>query len=84
MSLALLFRVSDQAISQIVFETTTVLWSALEDHVMPVPTEDVWLSKAAEFEVMWNMPHCLGAIDGKHVRIQVSTSSKVSISKAFL
>lgn len=32
-------------------------------------TEEEWLEVAAEFERMWQFPHCLGAIDGKHIRI---------------
>lgn len=29
-----------------------------------------WLQIAKEYERVWNFPHCLGAIDGKHVLIQ--------------
>ena len=32
-------------------------------------TEEEWLEIAADFEKKWQFPHCLGAIDGKHVRI---------------
>lgn len=32
-------------------------------------TEEDWLEIAAGFENKWQFPHCLGAIDGKHVRI---------------
>lgn len=32
-------------------------------------TEEEWLEVAAEFERMWQFPHCLGSIDGKHIRI---------------
>ena len=72
-SLTYLFRVSEQTISECAFETTTIIWSALENIVMDAPTEDDWLKVAADFEVMWDLPHCIGAIDGKHVRVRVST-----------
>lgn len=32
-------------------------------------TEEEWLKVAAEFETRWQFPHCLGSIDGKHIRI---------------
>lgn len=32
-------------------------------------TEEDWIQIAAEFERKWQFPHCLGAIDGKHIRI---------------
>ncbi|KAK3929699.1 Protein ALP1-like [Frankliniella fusca] len=64
-SLSYLFRVSSQAISKIVAEVTSAIWNVLKRRVFRDLTEDLWLRSAAEFQVMWNIPHCLGAIDGK-------------------
>ena len=36
---------------------------------MPATAED-WRGVAMEFEVKWNNPCCIGALDGKHVAIQ--------------
>jgi len=33
-------------------------------------TEHQWRTVADGFWTQWNFPHCLGALDGKHVRIQ--------------
>ena len=38
---------------------------------LKVPSTDAeWLEISKKFEEKWNFPHALGAIDGKHVRIQ--------------
>ncbi|KAG8237586.1 hypothetical protein J437_LFUL003310 [Ladona fulva] len=33
-------------------------------------TREEWLRHAEAFNVQWNFPHCLGALDGKHIVIQ--------------
>jgi hypothetical protein len=32
-------------------------------------TEDEWTCTGQQFERKWNFPNCLGAVDGKHVKI---------------
>jgi hypothetical protein len=38
-------------------------------------TEEDWLQKAAEFEAKWQYPMAVGAIDGKHIRVQAFANS---------
>ncbi|KAK3931994.1 Protein ALP1-like [Frankliniella fusca] len=66
-SLSFLFRVSDQAISNIVLEVSAVIWNVLEPIVFETPSQENWLKIAAGFDLLWQFPHCLGAIDGKHI-----------------
>ena len=58
-------------------ETTTIIWHVLKKEVFPTVSEELWLKNAAEFLVMWDIPHCLGAVDGKQVHIRVSSLSFV-------
>ncbi|CAH1988760.1 unnamed protein product [Acanthoscelides obtectus] len=37
--------------------------------------DDEWLEIAKDFENQWNFPHCIGALDGKHVQIQCPANS---------
>ncbi|CAH1962620.1 unnamed protein product [Acanthoscelides obtectus] len=37
---------------------------------MKIPTEQQFTQIAKEFYDKWNFPNCLGAIDGKHIRIK--------------
>ena len=38
-------------------------------------TQDEWLSISKQFLKMWDMPHVIGAIDGKHIRIECPKQS---------
>ncbi|XP_077138705.1 uncharacterized protein LOC143804470 isoform X2 [Ranitomeya variabilis] len=68
-SLHLQFRVGKSTISQIVKCTCAVIWQKLQPIVMPCPTEETWLQVAAGFQSVTNFPNCVGAVDGKHVRV---------------
>ena len=44
----------------------------MASNFIKVPSPDTeWLDISKRFEEKWNFPHALGAIDGKHVRIQM-------------
>ena len=52
------------------------VWDALKFHYVRMPSgEEEWLAVSKEYEVIWNFPHCVGAIDGKHVVIQAPSNS---------
>lgn len=70
-SLSFAFRVATSTVSKIVVETCQAIWNSLKDIVFPECTEDMWIQKAKEFQNIWDFPNCVGAIDGKHVGLQV-------------
>ena len=56
---------------KIIYETCDALWDCLYNDFVKFPSTDAeWKSIANEFEQFWNYPHCVGAIDGKHIAIK--------------
>ncbi|XP_068123187.1 putative nuclease HARBI1 [Hyperolius riggenbachi] len=69
-SLHLTFRVGKSTISAIVNRTSRAIWCSLVAKYMPVPDSRKWAEIADLYWNRCNFPNCLGAIDGKHVRLQ--------------
>nr|CAI5848642.1 unnamed protein product [Callosobruchus analis] len=74
-SLMYTFKISDSTISLIVPEVCNALNEVLKGYVKVPSTEAEWLKIAKEFDNQWNFPHCIGALDGKHVQIQCPANS---------
>lgn len=43
--------------------------------VLSTPTENVLKNISEKFSSRWNLPHCVGSIDGKHIRIMAPPNS---------
>ncbi|XP_055030232.2 uncharacterized protein [Misgurnus anguillicaudatus] len=69
------FHLGISTVAGIVAQTCKAIWDCLRDEHMPVPTEDKWRSTANRFYERWNFPNCLGAMNGKHIVIQVPANS---------
>ncbi|XP_072033385.1 uncharacterized protein [Amphiura filiformis] len=70
-SVALAFRVGAATVNMVVEETCNVIWEVLQAHFVKFPSSvEDWLEIAHGFEDKWQFPHCLGALDGKHVTMQ--------------
>jgi hypothetical protein len=41
----------------------------LQEEYMPVPNKEQWKSIADRYQELWNIPNCLGSIDGKHIML---------------
>ncbi|CAB4001870.1 Hypothetical predicted protein [Paramuricea clavata] len=76
-TIAASYRISPTTVGRIVQETCDALWNALSEQGflrVPCNTND-WKSIANDFGQMWNFPHALGALDGKHVVMQAPARS---------
>ncbi|GAU87359.1 hypothetical protein RvY_00225 [Ramazzottius varieornatus] len=69
------FAMSQTTISKIFKETTKAIYDALKDVYIGEPSKERWKKNAEKFEVMWNVPNFIGAIDGKHVQIKIVKGS---------
>lgn len=62
--------------SKVVEEVADAIWQTLSAQALrPPTTSNDWEQIAVDFLSTWNLPHCVGAIDGKHVRIQAPRKS---------
>ena len=75
-SMAFEFHMGNSIVCAIIRETCDALWEALRTEYVKCPSsEDEWKTVGQNFANRWNFPHCLGAIDGKHVLIQAPSNS---------
>ena len=63
------YRIGISTASKTVREVCLSNWSIMRPECIPKPTKEQWELKALEFEKTANFPHCLGAVDGKHIRV---------------
>lgn len=69
-SIAYNYLLGDRTVSNIVKEVAVAIWKHMQPIYLPEPTTEIWQSAASRFEQRWQFPHCVGAVDGKHVVIK--------------
>ena len=75
-SLSFSFRIAKSTISEIINETCAAIWECLkEQYARPPRTTEDWKNIVKDFYEIWNLPHCIGAIDGKHIRIKAPANT---------
>ena len=69
------YRISKTAVSRIVPETCKALWDVFQTEMLPQPDQITWKKIASDFDRLWQFPHCVGALEGKHITIQASNKT---------
>ncbi|XP_064462319.1 uncharacterized protein LOC135372778 [Ornithodoros turicata] len=71
------FLIGRSTLCGIVSETCQVIWDVLSPlHVQCPRAVDDWMKVAHGFLERWNIPHCIGAMDGKHIVVQCPAKSE--------
>lgn len=63
------YLIGRKTLSAIVEETCDAIWCSLKDEFLKQPNKEDWIAISEKFNKNANFPQCLGAIDGKHIRI---------------
>ena len=62
------FRMGTSTISIIVPDVCKAIFTCLKDQYLKTPmSADEWKKISKEYFDLWNFPHCLGSLDGKHI-----------------
>ena len=70
------FRLPHNTLSIILRDVSEAIIEEFADEVMKTPdSPEEWKKLADQFEERWNVPHAIGAIDGKHVAIRKPANS---------
>lgn len=68
--LHLTYRLGHTTIGKILRKVCMAIWECLLPESFPEFTEERWKTVADGFQQYCQFPNCLGAIDGKHVRLR--------------
>ena len=67
--LSLQYHIGRHTISKIIPETYRAIYDALVAKYVNTSSQEDWLAISLQFEDWWNLPHIVGALDGKHIRL---------------
>ena len=60
--------VGRSTVSTTICETCEAMWDSLsEQYCRPLQNKEHWKQIAKDFEEIWNLPQCVGAIDREHI-----------------
>ena len=75
-ALSFQFQVGYQTVGKKMAEVVAIIWNRMAAVYMAVPNNaNEWRVQWANFWAKWQFPHCLGALDGKHILIRAPRNS---------
>ncbi|XP_043483538.1 protein ANTAGONIST OF LIKE HETEROCHROMATIN PROTEIN 1-like [Leptopilina heterotoma] len=66
---AKIFFVGKSTAYEMIRDVSKIIWEVLSPKFLGIKSVEEWQEVAKEYQDTWDFPNCLGAIDGKHVRI---------------
>ncbi|XP_068094485.1 uncharacterized protein [Hyperolius riggenbachi] len=63
------FLMGRSTVRYLVLDTCKLIWKVLQPEFMPTPDVPMWEANMQLFWQKHDFPNCLGAVDGKHVRL---------------
>lgn len=63
------FRIGYTTVRDIIHKTCLAVWENMRHTAFPELNEEKWVEIAKGFNENANYPNCIGAIDGKHIRV---------------
>ncbi|KAJ8883945.1 hypothetical protein PR048_015801 [Dryococelus australis] len=63
------YRIGVFTARKIVRDVCKAIWLVMRSECISTLTKELWESTSCDFETIANFPYCLGAVDGKHIRI---------------
>ncbi|XP_011858795.1 PREDICTED: uncharacterized protein LOC105556324 [Vollenhovia emeryi] len=69
------FQIGRSTAYKIISEVCQAIWNAFQPTYLPDMNSEKWSNVADEFYLRWQFPNCIGAIDGKHIKIRCPPNS---------
>lgn len=63
------YKIGKSTLCGIIHSVCRVIWAKLKKIVMKEPTKEKWVEISNGFMQHAKFPHCIGALDGKHIRL---------------